>query len=215
MSLSNTQRVEILKSLGCGDKTRTQKQVCEIFNTTYPDRRISQSTVSRIENKFQLRMLFPDDDKPNEIDRNIWFQQDRATPYFSLEMPNTFCWPELDEENLEYKKRRIYNRTDAPPIQKFKSAVARSPDLSLLDFFLWGFLKEIVYRQPIHNTDLLKTRIIQSSKYLILTTISTSIRRHPKLPFDPPQIPVLHDQKLVLEQCLNEEEVHMLVPQTQ
>ncbi|KAJ8963238.1 hypothetical protein NQ318_018704 [Aromia moschata] len=28
----------------CGDKTRTQKQVCEIFNTKYPDLRISQST---------------------------------------------------------------------------------------------------------------------------------------------------------------------------
>ncbi|KAJ8963249.1 hypothetical protein NQ318_018715 [Aromia moschata] len=38
---------------GCGDKTRTQKQVCEIFNTKYPDRCISQSTVSRIENKFR------------------------------------------------------------------------------------------------------------------------------------------------------------------
>ncbi|KAJ8952781.1 hypothetical protein NQ318_008098 [Aromia moschata] len=38
---------------GCGYKTRTQKQVCEIFNTKYPDRRISQSTVSRIENKFR------------------------------------------------------------------------------------------------------------------------------------------------------------------
>ncbi|KAJ8961424.1 hypothetical protein NQ318_014671 [Aromia moschata] len=38
---------------GCGDKTRMQKQVCEIFNTKYPDRRISQSTVSRIENKFR------------------------------------------------------------------------------------------------------------------------------------------------------------------
>ncbi|KAJ8941598.1 hypothetical protein NQ318_012944 [Aromia moschata] len=40
-------------SLGCGDKTRTQKQVCEIFNTKYPDRHISQSTVSRIKNKFR------------------------------------------------------------------------------------------------------------------------------------------------------------------
>ncbi|KAJ8940613.1 hypothetical protein NQ318_004537 [Aromia moschata] len=38
---------------GCGDKTRTQKQVCEICNTKYPDRRISQSSVSRIENKFR------------------------------------------------------------------------------------------------------------------------------------------------------------------
>ncbi|KAJ8951608.1 hypothetical protein NQ318_012278 [Aromia moschata] len=32
----------------CGDKTRTQKQVCEIFNN-----KNSQSTVSRIENKFR------------------------------------------------------------------------------------------------------------------------------------------------------------------
>ncbi|KAJ8935366.1 hypothetical protein NQ318_012936, partial [Aromia moschata] len=175
----DTQRIQILILLGCGDKTRTQKQVCERFNTKYPDRRISQSTVSRIENKFrefgnvtyipksdnphkptrqvavdndvsktsilrllknekyrphkihliwlteisrtataqysekvnvwagiinsqiigsyffdgtltgaryldylqnflvpELRMLFPDDDNPNEIDRNIWFQQD-------------------------------------------------------------------------------------------------------------------------------------------
>ncbi|KAJ8948249.1 hypothetical protein NQ318_013237 [Aromia moschata] len=53
MSLSDIQRIEILILLGCGDKTRTQKQVCEIFNTKYPDRRISQSTVSRIENKFR------------------------------------------------------------------------------------------------------------------------------------------------------------------
>ncbi|KAJ8942292.1 hypothetical protein NQ318_005610 [Aromia moschata] len=30
-----------------------RKQVCEIFKTKYPDRRISQSTVSRIENKFR------------------------------------------------------------------------------------------------------------------------------------------------------------------
>ncbi|KAJ8962669.1 hypothetical protein NQ318_001063 [Aromia moschata] len=37
----------------CGDKTRTQKQVCEIFNTKYPDRRISMFAVSRIENKFR------------------------------------------------------------------------------------------------------------------------------------------------------------------
>ncbi|KAJ8961110.1 hypothetical protein NQ318_008787 [Aromia moschata] len=44
MSLSDTQRIEILILLGCGDKTRMQKQ---------PDRRISQYTVSRIENKFR------------------------------------------------------------------------------------------------------------------------------------------------------------------
>ncbi|KAJ8936848.1 hypothetical protein NQ318_000585 [Aromia moschata] len=46
----------------------------------------------------ELRVLFPDDDNPNEIDRNIysftlpkgggglWFQQDGAIPHFSLEI---------------------------------------------------------------------------------------------------------------------------------
>ncbi|KAJ8936399.1 hypothetical protein NQ318_008511 [Aromia moschata] len=53
MNLSDTQRIEILILLGCGDKTRTQEQVCEIFNSKCPDRRISQSTGSRIENKFR------------------------------------------------------------------------------------------------------------------------------------------------------------------
>ncbi|KAJ8944435.1 hypothetical protein NQ318_002132 [Aromia moschata] len=33
------------RKLGYGDKTRTQKQVCVIFNIKYPDRRISQSTL--------------------------------------------------------------------------------------------------------------------------------------------------------------------------
>ncbi|KAJ8935781.1 hypothetical protein NQ318_018408, partial [Aromia moschata] len=105
---------------GCGDKTRTQKQVCEILNTKYPDRRISQSTILEYRNPHwmmeantqypekvnvwvgiinsqiigpyffdgtltgaryldflqnflvpELRMLFPGDDNPNEIDRNI------------------------------------------------------------------------------------------------------------------------------------------------
>ncbi|KAJ8950460.1 hypothetical protein NQ318_010338 [Aromia moschata] len=43
----------VLQMVGCGDKTRTQKQVCEIFNIKYPDCHISQSTVSRIENKLR------------------------------------------------------------------------------------------------------------------------------------------------------------------
>ncbi|KAJ8954154.1 hypothetical protein NQ318_005748 [Aromia moschata] len=51
---TDTQRIEVLILLGCGDKTRTQKQGCEIFDTKYPNRRrISQSTVSRTENKFR------------------------------------------------------------------------------------------------------------------------------------------------------------------
>ncbi|KAJ8956908.1 hypothetical protein NQ318_014326 [Aromia moschata] len=41
---NNTAATGLGTAVVCGDKTRTQKQVCEIFNTKYPDRRISQST---------------------------------------------------------------------------------------------------------------------------------------------------------------------------
>lgn len=51
--LTETQRIEILILIGCGDKTRTQQEVCNLFNTKYPDRPISQSAVSKIERKFR------------------------------------------------------------------------------------------------------------------------------------------------------------------
>lgn len=54
MKLTETQRIEILIMIGCGDKTRTQNEVCTLFNNKYPNREpISQSTVSKIENKFR------------------------------------------------------------------------------------------------------------------------------------------------------------------
>lgn len=51
--LTVTQRIEILILIGCGDKTRTQLQVCDLFNEKYPDRKICQSTVSKVESKFR------------------------------------------------------------------------------------------------------------------------------------------------------------------
>lgn len=50
--LSEKQRIDILIMIGCGDRTRTQTEVCEMFNNKYPDRPISQATVSRVERKF-------------------------------------------------------------------------------------------------------------------------------------------------------------------
>ena len=35
----------------------------------------------------------------------------------------------------------------------------RSPDLTPLDFFLWGYVKDIVYRTPVPNIDELIMRI--------------------------------------------------------
>ncbi|GBM06963.1 hypothetical protein AVEN_239667-1 [Araneus ventricosus] len=36
---------------------------------------------------------------------------------------------------------------------------SRSPDIKPLDFFLWGYVKNIVYQSPILDTDELKSRI--------------------------------------------------------
>jgi hypothetical protein len=36
---------------------------------------------------------------------------------------------------------------------------ARSPDLTPLDFFLWGHVKNLVYRVPVNNLDTLRNRI--------------------------------------------------------
>ncbi|KAJ8938356.1 hypothetical protein NQ318_000148, partial [Aromia moschata] len=45
--------IEILIFIGCGNKTRTQQEVCNLFNAKYPDNPITQSTVSNIESKFR------------------------------------------------------------------------------------------------------------------------------------------------------------------
>ncbi|KAJ8943794.1 hypothetical protein NQ318_012439, partial [Aromia moschata] len=43
----------ILIFIGCGNKTRPQQEVCNLFNVKYPDNPITQSTVSKIESKFR------------------------------------------------------------------------------------------------------------------------------------------------------------------
>lgn len=52
-NLTIKQRIEILISLGCGDLTRSQREVCDMFNAKYPNRPITQSTVSKIQKKFR------------------------------------------------------------------------------------------------------------------------------------------------------------------
>ncbi|KAJ8952915.1 hypothetical protein NQ318_006532 [Aromia moschata] len=51
--LTVTQRIEILIFIGCGKETRTQQEVCKLFNAKYLDNPITQSTVSKIESKFR------------------------------------------------------------------------------------------------------------------------------------------------------------------
>ncbi|KAJ8942840.1 hypothetical protein NQ318_022855 [Aromia moschata] len=51
----------------------------------------------------------------------------------------------------------------------------RSPDLTILDFYLWGHLKQIVYREPLENDEeQLKTRIQNAVKSLSIEEIRKS-----------------------------------------
>ncbi|KAJ8914787.1 hypothetical protein NQ315_014529 [Exocentrus adspersus] len=46
MVLSERQRIEILILLGCGDKMRSQAELCALFNAKYAENQISQGTYS-------------------------------------------------------------------------------------------------------------------------------------------------------------------------
>lgn len=74
------------------------------------------------------------------------FQQDGAPPHWGINVRNI-----LDEV---FPQRWIGRGgpTEWPP---------RSPDLTPLDFFLWGYLKTKVYRTPVQNLQELQTRIEQ------------------------------------------------------
>lgn len=86
---------------------------------------------------FVFRKLanYPDD---------MLFQHDGAPAHYALQV-------------REYLDRKLPNRWigRAGPI----AWPARSPDLTPCDYFLWGYLKDIVYQEPIPSLAVLKDRI--------------------------------------------------------
>lgn len=93
-----------------------------------------------------LITLYPDLEEPDIHHRDLFFQQDGAPPHYALPVRAY-----LDEV---FPNRWIGRRgmIEWPP---------RSPDLTPLDYFLWGYLKSKVYvTRPTHLEDL-KARIRQ------------------------------------------------------
>lgn len=74
----------------------------------------------------------------------LWFQQDGAPPHWGVNVRHY-----LDQT---FPQRWIGRGgpTEWPP---------RSPDLTPLDFFLWGYLKTKVYSTPVQNLQELRARI--------------------------------------------------------
>lgn len=76
----------------------------------------------------------------------VWFQQDGAHPHDGLQVHHYL-------DNV-FPNRWIGRRG-------FIEWPARSPDLSPLDYFMWSFIKERVYKTKLQNIEDLRNRITQ------------------------------------------------------
>jgi len=88
--------------------------------------------------------------------RSIIFQQDGAPPHFARDVRQY-----LDHQ---FPQRWIGR---GGPIRW----APRSPDLTPLDFFLWGYLKNIIYKTPIKDLNELKMKINNEIKSISKETL--------------------------------------------
>ena len=81
-----------------------------------------------------------------EFQPRVVFQQDGAPPHWGLIV--------RDFLNETFPNRWIGRNGPAP-------WPPRSPDITPLDFFLWGYVKDRVYRTPVLDVETLQSRIIE------------------------------------------------------
>lgn len=94
-----------------------------------------------------LRNMLPEllDDMTLHERATMWFMQDGAPPHFTLDVRRHL--------NVTFRNRWIAR---GGPV----AWPARSPDLNPLDFFVWGYLKSLVYQTPVENVAELRERIV-------------------------------------------------------
>ncbi|KAJ8948149.1 hypothetical protein NQ318_009237 [Aromia moschata] len=100
------------------------------------------------------------DELPLSYRTRMFFQQDGCAAHHAVTIRNWL--------NSEFNEHWIGR--DGPILWP-----PRSPDLTILDFYLWGRLKQIVYREPLENDEeQLKTRIQNAVKSLSIEEIRNS-----------------------------------------
>ena len=82
--------------------------------------------------------------KVDALQPSITYQQDRVPPHWSMDVRRSL--------NATFPNRWIGRdgRISWPP---------RSPDLTSLDFFLWGYVKDRVFVTPVNDIGELQNRI--------------------------------------------------------
>ncbi|KAJ8944444.1 hypothetical protein NQ318_002141 [Aromia moschata] len=154
---SDVPRVAFSTKTGCGDKTRTQKQVCEIFNTKYPDRRISQSTVSRIENKFREFGNATDipksdiQDNPHKLTRQVVADNDVSKTSILRLLKNEkyrsykiHLVQELNDDVRNFQSSFYVYSQMVPPVPLLQKSTQHQIGLSIA----YSKASQIVYRPP-------------------------------------------------------------------
>lgn len=98
------------------------------------------------------------DNLPLNMLRNLWFQLDGAPPHFTR---NVQQWL-----NINFPHRWIGRGGPVP-------WPPRSPDLTPLDFFFWGYIKNKVYQNPITNREQLEQGIVDAAAEVTQETLQT------------------------------------------
>ncbi|KAJ8963406.1 hypothetical protein NQ318_018885 [Aromia moschata] len=100
------------------------------------------------------------DELPLSYRTRMFFQQDGCHAHHAVTVRNWL--------NSEFNEHWI--GTDGPILWP-----PRSPDLTILDLYLWGRLRQIVYREPLENgEEQLRTRIQNAVKSLSIEEIRNS-----------------------------------------
>lgn len=118
----------------------------------------SERYLNFLETEFQLYLM----DIPLAILPRLWFQQDGAPAHNGRNVTQYL--------NTEFPERWIGNRGAV-------AWPARSPDLSPLDFYLWGTLKDLVYKNNINTLEDLKVQILNAFVSLNRRGIQRSVFR--------------------------------------
>jgi hypothetical protein len=108
----------------------------------------------------------------------FFFAEQTVTSHSYLDMLQLYEVPQLEQQGAEV----IFQHNGAPPhysvtVREFLDVTfpqrwigrggwlpwpPRSPDLTPLDFYFWGYIKQCVYSVCINNIDHLKTRITEA-----------------------------------------------------
>lgn len=120
-----------------------------------------------------LKHVLPEllQDVPFHIKRAMWIQHDGAPAHYTLDV-------------RQYLNQKFPNRWigRGGPV----AWPARSPDLNPLDFFLWGYVKSLVYDTPIVTQEDLLARVMAACTHVqhipgIFSRVRASMNRRCKL----------------------------------